>query len=316
MIAVETSGLTKIYTNFFGTKKIIALEDVNLKVSKGEIFGLLGPNGAGKTTLMKILLGITYPTKGDATIFGKNIYDVSVKKRIGYLPENHKYPDYLTGEKVLDYFGKLSGMPSSKRSSKIDELLKLVRMNQWRKTKIKKYSKGMLQRLGMAQAMINNPDILFLDEPTEGVDPIGRREIRDILINLRNNGKTIFLNSHLLSEVEMICDRVAILNKGQLIKYGLVEELTQKSLEYKIKLNEINKKIKEFLKHEGISYNFEDNYLYISVKDIKQLNRVIDYLRSNEVEIEAIIPEKISLEDMFVNIIKVQNNSVHKLSEK
>ncbi|MFQ6083515.1 MAG: ABC transporter ATP-binding protein [Candidatus Aminicenantia bacterium] len=304
MLAVETFELTKVFADLFGFKKIVALNDLNLRVNKGEIFGLLGPNGAGKTTLMKILLGITYPTKGEAIILGKKIQNVSVKKRIGYLPENHKYPDYLTGEKVLDFFGKLSGIPASQRHLRIDELLNLVRMNQWRKTRIKKYSKGMLQRLGMAQAMINDPDLLFLDEPTDGVDPIGRREIRDILIDLKKKGKTIFLNSHLLSEVEMICDRVAILNEGELVKYGSVEELTRKSLEFKVKVNNFNQYLSKKLMKETLSFNQNENYLLFSVKNIPQLNKIIDYLRSNQVEIEAIIPQKVSLEDMFIDIIR------------
>ena len=179
-----------------------------------------------KTTLIKILLGIVFPTSGKAKILDEDISNYQIRKKIGYLPENHKFPNYLTGEEVLVHFSKLNGLELDKKSSKITEFLNLVKMEKWRKAKIKKYSKGMLQRIGLAQAFIHDPDLIFLDEPTDGVDPIGRKEIRDILIELKNRGKTIFINSHLLSEVELVSDKVAILNEGKLVKYGTVDELT------------------------------------------------------------------------------------------
>ena len=234
MNTIEVSDLTKIYRSARKKNDIRALNNFSISIESGSVFGLLGPNGAGKTTLIKILLGIAYPTSGKAKILGQSIYDYKIKSRIGYLPENHKYPNYLKGEDVLKYFGRLSGKDDKFLSSKINELLAVVKMEKWRKTKIKKYSKGMMQRLGLAQSLINDPELIFLDEPTDGVDPIGRKEIRDIILQLKNEGKTIFLNSHLLSEVEMITDRVAILNNGELIKEGTVQDLTTDKETYEI----------------------------------------------------------------------------------
>jgi len=231
MSLIETKNLSKEYSSRFSKQKVNALNDFTFTANEGEIFGLLGPNGAGKTTLIKILLAITFQTSGSAKIFGMDVKSHKWKNKVGYLPENHKFPNYLTGEQVLSYYGRLSGLKNAgELNKKIDEYLETMGLTKWRKTKIKKYSKGMMQKLGLAQSMLSNPDLIFLDEPTDGVDPIGRKEIRDILTNLRAKGKTIFLNSHLLSEVEMICDRVAILNKGDLIKEGSVDDLTRKFL--------------------------------------------------------------------------------------
>ncbi len=243
MKIIETKGLTKVYSSSFKKNKVQALVDFNLNVEKGVIFGLLGPNGAGKTTLVKLLLGITFPTAGSASMIERDISDYKTKKEIGYLPENHKYPSYLKGGEVLKYFGRLSGMNGAGLDKRIDELLELVKLSQWKKTKVKAYSKGMMQRLGLAQALINDPELIFLDEPTDGVDPIGRKEIRDILAELKSRQKTIFLNSHLLSEVELITDRVGILNKGRLLREGTVKELTEKKEEYKLVVDSTSENI-------------------------------------------------------------------------
>ncbi len=226
--SITVDSLEKIY-KASGRKDtpVHALKPLTLEIEPGEVFGLLGPNGAGKTTLVKLLLGIVFPSSGNGSIYGKRIGTTASKRIIGYLPENHRYPQYLTGGGVLEYFGKLSGVPSSELAVRVKDLLHLVNMTKWQKTKVKKYSKGMMQRIGIAQALINNPDVVFLDEPTDGVDPVGRKEIRDIIQHLKIEGKTIFLNSHLLSEVELICDRVAILNKGNLVRMGTIPELTQ-----------------------------------------------------------------------------------------
>ncbi len=305
MNIIETHQLSKTYKSAFKKNNIVALTDLNLKIEEGIIFGLLGPNGAGKTTLIKLLLGITYPTNGTASIFGKDLSDYSIKKKIGYLPENHRYPSYLTGKQVLYFFGKLSGMENGELKKRIEELLETVNLSKWKNKKVKTYSKGMMQRLGLAQALINDPELIFLDEPTDGVDPIGRKEIRDILINLKNQSKTVFLNSHLLSEVEMITDRVAILNNGKLIKEGTIKELTEKQKEYMIKLSE--KISKESLPSdmEGIKIkSFDENSILLSVIDKSLLNNYLDKLRSNNIIIEEIVPVKNSLEDVFISLIK------------
>jgi len=308
MLIISTKNLSKEYpSKSFSKEKILALSNFTFDVQSGEIFGLLGPNGAGKTTLIKILLGITFPTNGEIKIFDKNISDESYKEKVGYLPENHKFPNYMSGEEVLYYYGKLSGMNSSDVKTKTNEYLRLVDMDKWRKTKIKKYSKGMLQRLGLAQSMMNNPELIFLDEPTDGVDPIGRKEIRDILTNLKQTGKTIFLNSHLLSEVELICDRVAILNKGVLVKSGKVEEITAVSDNYIFSTSEFAGDVLHKLLNDYKAVIKSSNEFYFNSSDTASLNNLIDYLRQNKILIHSIVREKNSLESMFINLIEGQN---------
>ncbi len=302
--AIETSSLSKVYSSAFGRRKIEALTNLNLIVKPGTIFGFLGPNGAGKTTFVKLLLGITFPTSGGAKILGEDISEYKMKSKIGYLPENHKYPAYLKGSEVLDFYGKLSGMEGINLQKKIDELLDLVKLTQWKKTKVKAYSKGMMQRLGLAQALLNEPELIFLDEPTDGVDPIGRKEIRDILLELKSRSKTIFLNSHLLSEVEQITDRVGILNKGKLIREGTVKELTQKREEYKLSLegaavDDINKNPDNDLHLTNIG----DGYFNLKVSDSNELNKVLDMLRSKGIMIKEMVQQKDSLEDIFISLI-------------
>lgn len=303
MFAIETNSLSKIYSTSFGKKKVKALSDVSIKIPPGTIFGLLGPNGAGKTTFIKLLLGITYPTFGSGLLLNEPILNYTVKKRIGYLPENHKYPSYLKGRDVLRFFGRLSGMSGKNLEIKIDELLETVKLSEWGKSKVKTYSKGMMQRLGLAQSLINDPDLVFLDEPTDGVDPIGRKEIRDILIELKSKSKTILLNSHLLSEVEMITDRVGILNKGKLLREGSVKELTEKKEEYKIRLSEteINSE-KSIFKNNSVTKN-SDGSLSVKVDNVKSLNLLIDNLRKNGILIQEIELQKSTLEEMFISLI-------------
>jgi ABC-2 type transport system ATP-binding protein len=227
-IAIRVEHLSKTFGGGLrGKNDVQALADVSLEVTQGEIFGLLGPNGAGKTTFVKILLGALHPSTGSASINGHGCGNWRARQKAGFLPENHRFPSYLTGQQFLNIYGGLAGMPRSAIRTRANELLELVEMTRWRKTKIRKYSKGMMQRLGVAQALLNDPDLVFLDEPTDGVDPVGRREIREILKKLKDQGKTIFLNSHLLAEVEAICDRVAILDKGKLIKVGPVGALIE-----------------------------------------------------------------------------------------
>jgi len=306
MNIIETKGLTKVYSSSFKKNKVQALVDFNLNVEKGVIFGLLGPNGAGKTTLVKLLLGITFPTAGSASIIEKDISDYKIKEKVGYLPENHKYPSYLKGGEVLKYFGRLSGMNGAGLDKRIDELLELVKLSQWKKTKIKAYSKGMMQRLGLAQALINDPELIFLDEPTDGVDPIGRKEIRDILSELKDRQKTIFLNSHLLSEVELITDRVGILNKGRLLREGTVKELTEKKEEYKLVLDGEN----TALDNSGFTKQSDGSFL-VKVSDINELNKIIDNIRSEGILLKEVVPLKSTLEEMFISLINESEKAVN-----
>ena len=200
--AIETSDLTKVYRSRWKRREVRAVDGISLRVARGTIFGLLGPNGAGKTTFVKMLLSSVRPTAGSALIFGRDARDPEARRPIGYLPENHRFPTYFTGAGMLDFYAALSGMEAAQRRKLIPEMLDLVGLDRWGSVRIGKYSKGMLQRLGLAQALIHSPTMLILDEPTDGVDPVGRRQIRDVLTRCEEQGVTIFINSHLLAEVE------------------------------------------------------------------------------------------------------------------
>lgn len=214
--------------------RIRALDGVTMQVAPGEVFGLLGPNGAGKSTLVKIMMTVIRPSRAEGSLLGRPVGDKPTLRRVGYLPEHHRFPTYLTGEQVLHFYGALSGVRRRDRKARAGELLDRVGMSKWRHTKVGQYSKGMMQRVGLAQALMNDPALVVLDEPTDGVDPVGRKEIRDLLAQLRTEGRTVFLNSHLLSEVEMVCDRVAILVQGKVVMQGTLAELTRESKRYEI----------------------------------------------------------------------------------
>ncbi|MBD0261374.1 MAG: ABC transporter ATP-binding protein [Tolypothrix sp. T3-bin4] len=235
---VLTSELRKVYrTGFWINQKVVSLKNCSLKVYKGETFGLLGPNGAGKTTLLKLLLGVIRPTAGRGLLLGRPLGDRTVKERIGYLPENAYLYDHLTGWEFLQLAAGLFQIPQSVQRQRIPELVELVGLSpvDARKKQMRRYSKGMLQRVGMAQALINDPELVFLDEPMSGLDPVGRYQMREIILSLKTAGKTIFFNSHILSEVEKICDRVAILSQGQLICSGSLNQLLGTSPTYRVK---------------------------------------------------------------------------------
>ncbi len=304
MAIIEAERITKVFNPRSRKGAVTALSDLSLDVREGEIFGLLGPNGAGKTTFIKVLLQIVYPTSGSARMLAAPIGDARAKARVGYLPENHRYPDFLTGAQVLRYFGKLSGMEGATLDQRVDDRLRLVGMHEWHATKIRKYSKGMMQRIGLAQALINDPQLVMLDEPTDGVDPLGRKEIRDLLVRLRNEGKTVFLNSHLLSEVEMICDRVAILNKGRLVRMGSVSELTMQENLYRIEIHgTVPQELVTQWEATRMNVQQESGALTVALADVNELNGFIDRLRGSGVLISAITQKRQSLEDMFIDVI-------------
>ena len=307
MSVITVNELRKEYSaKSFSKEKIVALKKFSLNVEKGNIVGLLGPNGAGKTTLVKILLGIVFPTEGEVKVFDKDIKDESYKKKVGYLPENHKYPGYLKGGQVLEYFGRLNGLDEKTIKSKTKEYLTLFGIEKWEKTNIKKYSKGMLQRLGLAQAMINDPELLFLDEPTDGVDPIGRKHIRDVLLHLKGQGKTIFLNSHLLSEVELISDKVAILNKGELLKEGSVDEITSTGNNYRFITSDLPDDVSNaLLMQYKATLKSKTEFMY-STESVEDLNKLIDFVRSKQILLHNVSLERSTLESMFINIIGEQ----------
>ncbi|MDP8217756.1 MAG: ABC transporter ATP-binding protein [Candidatus Theseobacter exili] len=305
MKIIEAKSISKTYLcGIFSRKKVQALKSVSLNVNKGEIFGLLGPNGAGKTTFVKILLGIVKAGKGEASLFDVPVSSSASRIRVGYLSENHRYPSFMTAKSLLHFMGRLSGIEKSLRTQRIGKLLKDVGLADVLDMEVGKFSKGMLQRLGVAQALLSDPDLIVLDEPTGGVDPVGRKEIRDILLNLKSQGKTMFLNSHLLSEVEMICDRVAILNKGKLLKVGSVRDLTRHTQEYRIELRDPLNNYKEVLGSKAETLDSDNRCFRIHIGKIDELDKIIDELRKMKIGIDAVIPEKSSLEDMFIETLK------------
>src|ERR1700742_5133272 len=222
---IETRALSKVYRDFWGRPKVRALKALDLEIKQGEIFGLLGPNGSGKTTTIKLLLGLLFPTEGQALIFGKDATDVSKNQRIGYLPEETYLYRFLNAEETLDFYGRLFDIPYDQLQERIDSLIKTVGLDRARKRQLKEYSKGMTRRIGLAQSLINDPELILLDEPTSGLDPIGTREMKNLILDLRNQGKTVVLCSHLLADVQDVCDRIAILHQGELKVLGSVKEL-------------------------------------------------------------------------------------------
>lgn len=224
-VVVVTRNLTKIYRDFWGRQKVRALNALDLEIRQGEVFGLLGPNGSGKTTTIKLLMGLLFPTSGEALVFGKSSTDVSKNEKIGFLPEESYLYKFLNAEETLDFYGRLFDMPSSTRKARVEELIETVGLGWARRRQLKEYSKGMTRRIGLAQALINDPELVVLDEPTSGLDPIGTREIKDLILKLKNEGKTVLMCSHLLADVQDVCDRIAILHQGELKEMGRVDNL-------------------------------------------------------------------------------------------
>src|SRR5688500_5886190 len=224
-VVIETPSLTKIYRDFWGRQKVLALNALDLEVRRGESFGLLGPNGSGKSTTIKLLLGLLFPTAGQALVFGKDATEVSKNERLGYLPEESYLYKFLNAEETLDFYGRLFNIPHKVLQQRIDDLINTVGLQKARKRQLKEYSKGMTRRIGLAQALINEPELILLDEPTSGLDPIGTREMKDMILRLRNEGKTIVMCSHLLADVQDVCDRIAILHQGELKELGRVDSL-------------------------------------------------------------------------------------------
>ncbi len=224
-VVVETRNLSKTYRDFWGRRKKVALKPLDLEIRRGEIFGLLGPNGSGKTTTMKLLLGLIFPTSGEAFVFGREATDVTKNERIGYLPEESYLYKFLDAEETLDFYGRLFDMPADERRRRAAALIEMVGLTRDRKRQLREYSKGMTRRIGVAQALINDPELVLLDEPTSGLDPIGTREMKDLIVDLKARGKTVIMCSHLLADVEDVCDRIAVLHQGELKELGRVDDL-------------------------------------------------------------------------------------------
>jgi len=303
MPAIEIENLTKDYeVGFWRKRKVRALDGLSLSVEAGHIFGFLGANGAGKTTTLKLLMRLIYPTAGSARILGHDIRDVSVHARIGYLPENPYFYDYLTPREFLDYCGQLFGLDQQTRRTRTEELLARVNLdNRSWKRQLRKFSKGMLQRVGLAQALINNPEVVFLDEPMSGLDPVGRREVRDLIASLRAEGKTVFMSSHILSDIEVLCDSVAILKHGKLAHAGSIEQLrAQEANLIEVVATGAEPEVLKQKLGDHARVTADASGVRIQVQDEKEVDAVIAALRKSDGKLVSVQPVKQSLEDLFL----------------
>jgi len=304
--AVKTEGLTKTYKLLTRREPVSAVSNLSIEVSEGEIFGFLGPNGAGKTTTIKMLLGLVYPSSGNAWILGKPAGDIEIKRQISYLPETPYFYDYMTGAEILRFYGRLFGLSDSVLNTKIVELLKIVGLYTDRNKTLNQYSKGMLQRIGIAQTLLNDPKLLILDEPTTGLDPLAHSDIRNLILKLKEQGKTVFLSSHQLSDVEMVCDRVAIMNRGKLLKIGHLSDMLSAG-HVEIVASEIDDVTVNKLREYVHSVDKTEGYCVISQSEGECVNKTIDLIRQCKGQVVSIVPQRHTLEDLFVEMIREVN---------
>lgn len=301
--AIEIQNLTKDYeVGFWRKRKVRALDGLSLSVEPGQIFGFLGANGAGKTTTLKLLMGLIYPTGGNARILGRDIGDTAMHARIGYLPENPYFYDYLTAREFLSYCAQLFGQDRSARSRRTEEILALVNLEKknWDR-QLRKFSKGMLQRVGLAQALVNDPSIIFLDEPMSGLDPVGRREVRDLIASLRTQGKTVFMCSHILSDIEVLCDNVAILKDGRLAHAGSLDELrARESALIEVIVTGADAATMNQQLGSTAKVTTTASGLRIEVADEKEVDEVIAALRKANGKLVSVQPVRQSLEELFL----------------
>ena len=305
--AIKIEGLTKDYAVGFWRKKMRrSLDHLDLEVKEGEAFGFLGPNGAGKTTTLKLLMGLIFPTSGSAQVRGRSIADVSMHREIGYMPEQPYFYDYLTARELLDYFARFFGFSATERQQRIKKFLELVGLAESADVQLRKFSKGMLQRVGIAQAILHDPQVIFLDEPMSGLDPVGRREVRDIILELKKQGRTVFFSTHILSDAEMLCDRVAVLVGGKLLGVGSPKEIVSMEIHGMEILFEaqpgspLPPKLTEGATHTGDRYRIE-------VPEA-EVYSALDELKSSRARILSVTPLRPSLEDYFLKLVGQQKN--------
>ena len=306
--AIETKALEKVYSSRFGGRKIRAVSNLTLRVPRGVKFGLLGANGAGKTTFVKMLLSAVVPTSGSAFLFGRDARQAETRCPVGFLPENHRFPTYLTGRGMLNFYASLSGMGRAERQKRAWQLLDLVGLQEWADVRIKKYSKGMLQRLGLAQALMHKPQLLVLDEPTDGVDPVGRRDIRDILNSLTGAGVTVFINSHLLTEVEAFCEYVAILKKGELALEGKISNLIA-GRGYRVTVSAVPEPALDELRPVTTAIIRSNDTIEIQTANRESANTVIDKVRASGGFVEALAASTSTLEDVFIRTTRPETGN-------
>ena len=302
---IRAQNLCKTYKiGFWRTRTLCALYNLNLEINENEIFGYLGPNGAGKSTTLKLFMSLIYPTSGKAEILGKSVYDPSTREQIGYLPENPYFYEYLTAEEFLSFYASLFGYSSSEIKSRVGNSLKLTDIFHARKLQLRKFSKGMIQRVGIAQALINDPKVIFLDEPMSGLDPIGRRQVRDLIINLKKEGKTVFFSTHILNDVETLCDRVAILNRGKLVGSGRLHDLISQEISHiEAIVTGINfENLREvigadiLIRQSGIT-------LQLELETGTLLAPIIAKIEQAGGRVDSITPVRQTMEDYFFNLV-------------
>jgi ABC-2 type transport system ATP-binding protein len=295
---IETRDLRKQYGS------VEALKGVTLNVEQGQIYGFLGHNGAGKSTMIKILLGIVKKTDGEATLLGSEVGTTEIRKRVGYLPEDHQFPGYHSGESLLHYYGELYGMSRPDRVKRMSEALDIVGLTKRAKSKIKTYSKGMKQRLGIAQSFFHDPEVIFLDEPTDGVDPAGRREIRDLLFTLKGEGRTIFVNTHLLAEVEMMADRVAFIHQGELVREGTVADITRRANRFEIGVDKGTPFPVQEVRAAGFKVDVVGDKVEVELADGQSIDPVLELLWAKKVSLRHLVEQKQTLEDVFMKLVE------------
>ncbi len=302
--AISVRDVSKVYgRGLFGAQGVTAVDRVTLDVARGQVFGLLGPNGAGKTTLVKMLLGLASKSSGEAQLLGQPVGDPAVRRKVGYLPEGHRLPPYLTGVQMLELFGQMCGCEREWLKRRVPEVLEQVGMRDAAKRKIREYSKGMTQRVGLAQAMIHEPDVIILDEPTDGVDPVGRAAVRQIVQSLKERGATVFINSHLLQEVELVCDRVVIMVRGRVVREGAIDELTPRTGRYRFDLHPVPPNLRVILGDLGAGFEAHAGGFELQLGDA-ELDQCVDRLRAAGVSIRGVLARRLNLEQAFIQLVK------------
>jgi ABC-2 type transport system ATP-binding protein len=301
-LVVQTEELSKVFRVGFWGKRVTAVDGIKLEVRPGEVFGFLGPNGAGKTTTLKMLMGLIYPTSGQAWLFGRELGDPQTKARLGFLPESPYFYDYLTSREFLGFYGHLFGLWGAVLDKRVDELLELVGMTHAKDLQLRKFSKGMLQRVGVAQALINDPELVVLDEPMSGLDPIGRKEVRDLILRLKESGKTVLFSSHILHDAEVLCDRVAMILKGRLVACGKVTDLLHQGTHHQVEL------VVDSLTPEGLDHLrplvdkvvMQGDRMLVVLKNQQQVAGALEIIRAAKASLVSLNPQKGSLEDLFI----------------
>ncbi len=303
---VQIENIRKVFRVGFWGRRVTAVDQLSLDVRRGEVFGFLGPNGAGKTTTIKMLMGLIYPTSGQARIFGHPVGDPAAKAKLGFLPESPYFYDYLTSREFLNFYGHLFGLWGGSLDKRVDELLELVGMSHAKDLQLRKFSKGMLQRVGIAQALINDPELVVLDEPMSGLDPIGRKEVRDLIFRLKESGKTVMFSSHILHDAELLCDRVAMIMKGRLVACGQVSELIQQGTTHEVEMvvDRLSPEGLEHLRVLATKVMVSGERVIAVLSSQRQVDESLEVIKATHAKLVSLTPHKASLEDLFIREAK------------